>query len=307
MIEERYVRQYAHRSGVDFTIALQEIVLTYALGHRDDPVGVKLAFKGGTALRKLVFGSAGRFSVDLDFLAHGLTDDELLGLVERLDGGGFHGITFGVENQRLAASEPDEYGREAPDGLSAECTFDCPIGSGDFGLDLSRRRESLLPVRETALLVEPYFGRLEFAPPVVSALQPEEAVAEKISACARRITHGSGKDVYDLYLYLSRPHNSELIRRLTVLTFWLDRRTSTVEELRAQVTPSTVRWEELAGLLGQRHLEERGICDLVRERLAFLEEPTAAEETLLGDVVSHREVRLWSRLRDELREKFAPR
>ena len=47
MIEERYVRQYAHQSGVDFAIALQEIVLTYALAHlHDDPAADRLAFKG---------------------------------------------------------------------------------------------------------------------------------------------------------------------------------------------------------------------------------------------------------------------
>ena len=268
------------------------------------PLPAKLAFKGGTALRKLVFGSEGRFSVDLDFLAHGLSDDDLLSLLGRLDGGEFHGVAFGVDEHRMAASDPDERGRETPPGLSAECTFTCHSGAGDFGLDLSRRRESLLPVREADLRPESYFARLEFVPPRVSALQLEEAIAEKISACARRIQHGSGKDVYDLFLYLSRPHDQALIRRLTVLTFWLDRRATTVARLRAQIDPRDVRWEELAGLLGQRQLDAHRVCDVVRERLVFLEQPTDDEDKLLQDVASHREVSLWIGLRDEMRERI---
>ena len=37
-----------------------------------------LAFKGGTCLRKLVFGSAGRFSEDLDFTIDSAEPDDVL-------------------------------------------------------------------------------------------------------------------------------------------------------------------------------------------------------------------------------------
>jgi predicted nucleotidyltransferase component of viral defense system len=62
------VLRFAGQSRVDVQVAVQEVVLTIL---RD-----RLAFKGGTALRKLVFGNAGRFSEDLDFVVVG-GDDEL--------------------------------------------------------------------------------------------------------------------------------------------------------------------------------------------------------------------------------------
>ena len=68
------VQRFAGQSRIDIRVAIQEVVLTillqriYTSSLRDH-----LAFKGGTALRKLVFGSAGRFSEDLDFAV--LTDD----------------------------------------------------------------------------------------------------------------------------------------------------------------------------------------------------------------------------------------
>ncbi len=37
------------------------------------PVGEQVVFKGGTDLRNLLFGAAGRFSEDLDFAPRGLT------------------------------------------------------------------------------------------------------------------------------------------------------------------------------------------------------------------------------------------
>ena len=68
MIAEKFVDLYARNSGLrDKLVAERDVVLTYALRSMID-VGVldHLAFKGGTCLRKAIFGSAGRFSEDLD-------------------------------------------------------------------------------------------------------------------------------------------------------------------------------------------------------------------------------------------------
>ncbi len=69
MIAEKFVDRFARNSGIkDKLIAEREVVLTYALDAlRAAGVTAHLAFKGGTALRKLVFGSSGSFSMDLDF------------------------------------------------------------------------------------------------------------------------------------------------------------------------------------------------------------------------------------------------
>lgn len=79
MIADQFVDLYARDSGLrDKLVAELDVVLTYALAALvDDGVMTELAFKGGTCLRKLVFGSSGRFSEDLDFtLATDQGEDE---------------------------------------------------------------------------------------------------------------------------------------------------------------------------------------------------------------------------------------
>jgi predicted nucleotidyltransferase component of viral defense system len=67
VIGKKLVDRYAHQSGIkDQLVAEREVVLTYALGLlREAHALDHLAFKGGTCLRKIVFGSIGRFSEDL--------------------------------------------------------------------------------------------------------------------------------------------------------------------------------------------------------------------------------------------------
>ncbi len=73
MIPKKIVDRYAHQNGVkDQLVAEREVVLTYALhAMLEAKVLDLLAFKGGTCLRKVVFGSMGRFSEDLDFTLSG--------------------------------------------------------------------------------------------------------------------------------------------------------------------------------------------------------------------------------------------
>ncbi len=77
MIEKRLVQWYAADAGVDLDIAEREVVLTYVLRIlKDHGLLDALAFKGGTAIRKLFLGGQGRFSLDLDFSAVGDLDKE---------------------------------------------------------------------------------------------------------------------------------------------------------------------------------------------------------------------------------------
>ena len=82
MIADKFVDLYARNSGLrDKLVAERDVVLTYALRTLiDEGVMDHLAFKGGTCLRKIVFGSSGRFSEDLDFsLASGLPNGPRFG------------------------------------------------------------------------------------------------------------------------------------------------------------------------------------------------------------------------------------
>ena len=86
MIADKFVDLYARNSGLrDKLVAERDVVLTYALRALLD-VGVmdQLAFKGGTCLRKTIFGTTGRFSEDLDFTLDTTEpeDDVLVRVVE---------------------------------------------------------------------------------------------------------------------------------------------------------------------------------------------------------------------------------
>ena len=48
-------------------VAERDVVLTYFLKVANEDLPGKLAFKGGTCLKKVCLGKTGRFSIDLDF------------------------------------------------------------------------------------------------------------------------------------------------------------------------------------------------------------------------------------------------
>ena len=97
MIADKFVDLYARNSGVrDKLVAERDVVLTYALRVLcETDVMTHLAFKGGTCLRKTLFGSSGRFSEDLDFTldTDEPVDDVLMLLVDAFNAE-HHGITF---------------------------------------------------------------------------------------------------------------------------------------------------------------------------------------------------------------------
>ena len=108
MIEKRLVQWYAHDAGVDLDIAEREIVLAYSLRiFHDAGLLNSLAFKGGTAIRKLFMGKTGRFSLDLDFTAIGdvTPDDIVLELVHLLDGQSYYDLTFSISKDSFYVAE----------------------------------------------------------------------------------------------------------------------------------------------------------------------------------------------------------
>src|SRR5207244_9215917 len=69
MLTQPQVQRYSTDSGLrDIMIAEKEVVLTFLLQLLSER-GIldRLAFKGGTCLRKMFLGNQGRFSTDLDF------------------------------------------------------------------------------------------------------------------------------------------------------------------------------------------------------------------------------------------------
>jgi hypothetical protein len=183
MIGRKVVDFFAHQCGArDQLVAEREVVLTYALHLLSERrVLDRLAFKGGTALRKLVFGAGGRFSEDLDFtLRAGEKEDAALALLDALDGKTHHGITFGTT---------DFYETDGSFATSVSYRHGWN-DKGRFKLDVSNRETPTLPVLPRPHVEQPYFAELEFgAPPAVAALDPLEmieGVRRRTPARARR-------------------------------------------------------------------------------------------------------------------------
>jgi len=136
MIEKRLVQWYASDAGVDLDIAEREVVLTYVLCILyDEGLLENLAFKGGTAIRKLYLGGTGRFSLDLDFTATGdvAPDALILDLAEVLHNQTHYGISFTIPS-------PDYYVTDDARGCGAEVTYDHEWATASrFGVQISFR------------------------------------------------------------------------------------------------------------------------------------------------------------------------
>ena len=112
MLTQAQVQRYSTESGLrDIMIAEREVVLTFLLQLLSER-GIldRMAFKGGTCLRKMFLGNQGRFSTDLDFTGIEEHDHEdvILAMMEAFDQP-FHGIQFAIA---------DEGYYETQDGLS---------------------------------------------------------------------------------------------------------------------------------------------------------------------------------------------
>jgi predicted nucleotidyltransferase component of viral defense system len=163
-----------------------------------------ISLKGGTAVRKFLAGSAGRFSTDLDLA--GLTDASADLLLEAISGATVGQFTFGIE--------PIDGTRRVRLLISS------PLGETDVParLDLGRRPLWLPPVPLTALPM-PVHQRYEFELPVVPVCAVEEMIADKLARFRR---DSLARDLYDLAWFASRPFDESLVRRLLVLKVWTD-------------------------------------------------------------------------------------
>lgn len=310
MIGQAFVRQFAAGQHIDLDVADQEVVLHYALALLNEvkligyPPGETipgpLLFKGGTALRKCIFGSTGRFSQDIDLDA--THENGFEGMVERAFQGDrpYHGIEFSLPHFRYSAEG----------NFSGTVNYRHAHGDGAFELQISYRLDPILEPVELTLQEQSYFGkaRQECGVPRLFGLDPYEMIGEKIMACNRR-RGGSSKDVYDLDLWAGRPFDESLVRRLAVLKAWTDQRGQPrydPDGLLAAIQPENFRWTDISGLVPRGlATEPKQICSRVRTRFAFLSELTDAERRLLDDQVAHRDHRLFDQLRAEARKLAA--
>ncbi len=137
----------------------------------------RLAFKGGTCIRKMIMGSQGRFSTDLDFtgLEEHDHEDLILAMMDAFEAP-FHGLTFGI---------PDDGYYETQEGLSwgVSPTYAHawnPSGQSDIKLQVSRRETPTLPIERRPQVAQSYSPLLPFAPVDVACMALPEILSEKI-------------------------------------------------------------------------------------------------------------------------------
>jgi predicted nucleotidyltransferase component of viral defense system len=214
MLTANQLRQCAARSGArDIANVEIDVILTYLLQlFHEKGLTEHLAFKGGTMLRKMVFGPRGRLSTDLDFTCRTdiHLDDLMVMLLDALEHP-YHGVAFRFDKQK------DWY--LSGDGCAANpvCTHEHNTTGVKIKLQISTRERPILSVRNTPQIEQDYFKLLPFRPQAIPCLTLEEAVAEKIRAASQR---SKLRDLHDLAEVSMRPLNLDLIRSLAVYKLW---------------------------------------------------------------------------------------
>lgn len=293
MIEDKFVDLYARSSGLrDKLVAEQDVVLTYAL-HALEGAGVMdhLAFKGGTCLRKLIFGSGGRFSEDLDFTidSERPDDDVLIDLVE----------AFNAEHHGIELTFDEYYKTEDDTSFGGDVHYvHAWNAAGHFRLQVSLRERPTLPVVARAMRPQAYFSHLEFEPFDVRALDAIEMIAEKVRAAYQRV---KVRDLYDLHRFATTPFDGELLRRLVVLKLWQARDPFDPEALFEKIRSGDYDWADLQRLVRAADLiEPAAIIASVEARFAVLGQVTELEQEVIADAKSGWNEPLAARLRAEI-------
>jgi predicted nucleotidyltransferase component of viral defense system len=249
--------------------ALVDIAQDILLGHlHEEGLFDLLVFKGGTALRKLYAGAAGRFSTDLDFA---VTDSSIKRadvtalLSAMIDGYEVDGFGYRVKERNGKATV--HY--TTPFGGTGGLTTKVDIGPPPW-LAAEMRSWVRMPVH-TAYA----------APPAVPVVALAENVAEKIARLNRRTP---ARDVYDLrWVATTSPHSSfdrALVRRLAILKIWVD-----VNGLRSP----TAEWRpapESVPFQGERWLRHRSRTDYDEEDIGILAVPPPDLEHMSTDLRS---------------------
>jgi predicted nucleotidyltransferase component of viral defense system len=296
MLTQAQVQRYSNESGLrDIMIAEKEVVLTFLLQLLSERgILSRLAFKGGTCLRKMFVGAQGRFSTDLDFTGMGEHDhgDVILDMMAAFEQP-YHGIQFGI---------PDEGYYETQDALSSGINptyaHDWNQSSSEIKLQISRRETPTLPTEQRAQIEQSYFRFLPFAPAEIVCLALAEILAEKIRACYQR---NKARDIYDLGTFATRPLDQARIRRLVVLKLWQARDTFDPARLIQKFEDGReFDWDDLRQLLNRAvNIDRDRITRDCVKRFGFLANLTEDELTISRDQYQ-REQAVADRLRRDL-------
>jgi len=204
MIPPSEIARLAHRLGLGDKTIEQDYVLTWVLlAIANSPLRDRLAFKGGTAIKK-IYEPDYRFSEDLDFtLLDDLSNEDLTAQIEAL----FPWLRREV-NLTLAVRRAEVHQTGNPAVyLNYVGPLRGDLGSRFFKADFTRDEVLLFPLVEASLRV-PYSdcrGRAE----TLRVYSPEEILAEKLCALLGRT---EPRDLYDVhYILVHRLADAEAV------------------------------------------------------------------------------------------------
>jgi predicted nucleotidyltransferase component of viral defense system len=288
LISEAAIRRYAGENRIDVVVARQEIVLTILLERIFSDANLRdaVALKGGTALRKLVFGSVGRFSEDMDFVS--VRDDydavqaELIGLL----------IDPAAASKDGVRVLDFDFEQSSQGTVQAVCEFQSQRGDGHFELDITggKERQPLLGSFLQPPLPQSYFRELGFAPAPIRRLETVEMMGEKLVSVHRRYENRNPKDVWDLWKWTQLPAANDemkLVQLLWPVRLWLDGQRWRGAGWFNRLEGSTFDWARLRAMLPQGRSAEGAqiIRDLVQRLGMWIDRD---DQGLLADAGSGR-------------------
>lgn len=280
MLTIEQIRRVAHQSGArDIDKVETDVILTYLLQlFHEKGITEHVAFKGGTLLRKMVFGPRGRLSTDLDFtLRSAISDEDLMEMMLDALAQAYHGLSFRFDRDK------DWYFTDK--GLAANPV--CAHAGNEKGvkikLEVSLREKPVLPVHAIPQIAQDYFKLLPFKPADIPSLAYEEVLSEKIRAASQR---SKIRDLHDLSEVAGKALNRDLIRSLAVIKLWeSDRDNLDYRQFAAQIEGGKdYDLAELANLL--RKDQRPDLKDMIRrvvDGFRFLGQLTDLEKKLVQD------------------------
>lgn len=279
MIPTRELRRMAARSGARQIRNVEiDVILTLLLQmFHERGLLEHLAFKGGTMLRKTVFGPRGRISTDLDFTLYSTIarDDFMMALLEAFEQP-YRELCFQIDQSN------DWYLADESCGVNPLCAHDDnPVGIR-IKLQVSLRERPILPIVAMAQFPQEYFELLDFAPAAIPSLALEEVLAEKIRAASQR---SKIRDLHDLSESLNLQFHRPRVRGLAVLKLWNQRDALNYVQLAKRIEEATDY--DIADLAQLLRKDQRADLPVLIKRVVegyrFLNNLTELESMLTND------------------------
>lgn len=282
MLTVEQIRRIAQQSGArDISKVETDIILTFLLQlFHEKGITEHIAFKGGTMLRKMIFGSRGRYSTDLDFTRHtGISDEGIMELMLEALSQPYHGLSFRFDRDK------DWYFTDRSLAANPVCGHAGNEKGVKIKLEVSLREKPILPIRALPQLPQDHFKLMPFKPAEIASLAYEEVVSEKVRAASQR---SKIRDLHDLSEVAGKQFDHDLLRSLAVIKLWeSDQENLDYEKFVSQVeNGKDYDLNELTNLLRKdQRTELKDMIRRARDGFRFLEQMTDLERKITQDKV----------------------